>query len=107
MKKAPTRFPKPEVQLPNIILCVIFDLLGFVSYLLPVLGEAEDLLWAPISGIAFYFLFGKRKFGLLGGLFSFLEELSPGMDLVPTFTIAWFIRKHELEKYLKTQKKFA
>jgi len=72
--------------------------MGMVSYLLPVIGETEDLLWAPISAVIFYFLFGKKKFGLLGGIFSFLEEISPGLDFIPTFTIAWFIRKMEIKK---------
>lgn len=92
-------------RLPNISLCILFDLIGLTSYLLPVIGETEDILWAPLSGIIFYFLFGKRKFGLLGGIFSFLEEISPGLDFIPTFTIAWFIRKREIEKTLEIPKK--
>jgi len=84
--------------LPNIYLCLLLDLMGMVSYLLPVIGETEDVLWAPLSAIIFYFLFGKKKFGLLGGVFSFLEEISPGFDFIPTFTIAWLIRKKEIEK---------
>ena len=72
--------------------------MGMVSYLLPVIGETEDLLWAPISAVIFYFLFGKKKFGLFGGIFSFLEEISPGLDFIPTFSIAWFIRKMEIKK---------
>ncbi|MEO9022217.1 MAG: hypothetical protein ABI237_06920 [Ginsengibacter sp.] len=85
-------------SLPNIYLCILLDLIGLSSYLLPVIGETEDIVWAPISGIIFYFLFGKKKFGMLGGLFSFLEEISPGLDFIPTFTIGWFIRKREIEK---------
>ena len=92
-------------KLPNISLCIFLDLIGFTSYLLPLIGEAEDLLWAPISGIIFFFLFGKRRFGLLGGIFSFLEEISPGLDFIPTFTIAWFIRKHEIGKIQLSLKK--
>jgi len=66
------------------------------SYILPIIGETEDIVW--VSAIIFYFLFGKKKFGLLGAIFSFLEEISPGLDFIPTFTIAWFIRKRELGK---------
>jgi len=84
--------------LPSIYLCIFLDITGFVSYLLPVLGEAEDIIWAPVSAVIFYFLFGKKKFGLFGGLFSFLEQLSPGLDFIPAFTIAWFIKKREIEK---------
>lgn len=93
--------------LPNIYWCLLLDLVGLSSYLLPVIGETEDILWAPISGIIFYFLFGKKRFGMLGGIFSFLEEISPGLDFIPTFTIAWFIRKHEVEKVKKMPKKIS
>jgi hypothetical protein len=79
------------------------DLIGLTSYLLPVIGETEDLIWAPVSGIIFYFLFGRKRFGMLGGIFSFLEEISPGLDFIPTFTIAWFIRKHERVKKTETK----
>jgi hypothetical protein len=91
--------------LPDIKLCIFLDLIGFISYLIPFLGEAEDIFWAPLSAIIFYFLFGRKKFGLIGGIFSFLEEISPGLDFIPTFTIAWLVRKYELKtssRLLKT-----
>ena len=69
------------------------DLIGCFSYVILPFGP----LWATISGIIFYFLFGK-KFGVFGGIFSFIEELFPGIDIIPTFTIAWLIRKYEIEK---------
>lgn len=90
--------------LPNIYLCIFFDFIGMSSYLLPAIGETIDIVWAPLSAIIFYFLFGKSKFGILGGLFSFLEEISPGLDIIPTFTIAWFIRKRETGKAIKVHK---
>jgi len=83
--------------LPSVYLCIVLDLIGMASYLLPVIGEAEDLAWAPVSAVIFYFLFGKKKFGFFGAMFSFLEEISPGLDFIPTFTIAWIVRKRELE----------
>lgn len=82
-------------QLPDITICIIMDLIGCASYLIPLLGEFSDLVWAPVSGIVFFFLFGRRL-GVLGGAFSFIEELLPGMDFIPTFTIAWFMRRSEL-----------
>ncbi|MEO6188013.1 MAG: hypothetical protein ABIO82_07330 [Ginsengibacter sp.] len=86
-----------KLKLPRLSFCILFDIIGFTSYLLPVIGEAEDILWAPISGIIFYLMFGKRM-GVFGGVFSFLEEILPGLDFIPTFTIAWFIRRREIEK---------
>ena len=83
--------------LPDITICIIMDLIGCASYVLPFLGEFTDLIFAPLSGMIFYSLFGKRL-GVLGGAFSFIEELLPGLDFIPTFTIAWFMRKKEIEK---------
>lgn len=82
--------------LPSIYTCILLDMIGLTSYLLPIIGETEDLLWAPLSGIIFFFLFGKKRWALFGGVFSFLEEITPGLDFIPTFTIAWFIRKQEI-----------
>ncbi len=82
-----------KTKLPSLKTCIILDVIGCLSYVIPPFGP----VWAAISGIIFYILFGK-KFGLLGGVFSFIEELLPGVDIIPTFTIAWFIRKSEIEK---------
>ena len=30
--------------------------------------------------------------GLFGGAFSFFDELMPGLDFIPTFTIAWVLQ---------------
>jgi hypothetical protein len=91
--------------LPNIYLCIFLDLVGLSSYLLPAIGETIDIIWAPISAVMFYFLFGKKKFALLGGVFSFLEEISPGFDFIPTFTIGWFIRKREMQTSVPSRKR--
>lgn len=80
---------------PSLSLCILLDMIGMSSYLLPFLGEVTDVIWAPISAITFYFLFGRKRFGLRGAVFSFIEEILPGLDFIPTFTIAHFVRKAE------------
>ncbi len=87
-------------KLPSLTTCIILDLMGMASYLLPVLGETFDFIWAPISGIIFYFLFGMKKFGMVGGIVSIIEEISPGFDIIPTFTIAWIIKKNSIDKLM-------
>lgn len=67
------------------------------SYILPGAAEFIDIVWAPISGYIFFKLFGK-KLGVFGGVFNFLEEIIPFTDIIPSFTIAWFIRKNEIER---------
>lgn len=75
----------------KLFICIIVDLIGMSSYLLPFLGEGFDLIWAPISGLITYFLF-KGKIGVLGGLGNTIEELFPATDIIPGATITWCIK---------------
>ncbi len=76
---------------PSLFFCILMDAIGCFTYAVPVLGEFADVIWAPISGIIFYITFGGWK-GTFGGLFNFAEELLPGTDFIPSFTIMWFIQ---------------
>lgn len=80
---------------PSLSLCILLDMIGMSSYLLPFLGEVTDVIWAPFSAILFFFLFGRKRFGFRGAVFSFIEEILPGFDFIPTFTIAHFVRRAE------------
>ena len=77
---------------PSLALCILMDLIGMATYTIPFLGEFADIIWAPLSGLIFYQMFGGWR-GALGGLFSFIEEILPGLDFIPTFTIAWFLQR--------------
>ena len=70
---------------PSLALCIVMDVLGFATYAIPGLGELGDIVFAPISAIIFYTMFGSWK----GALFNFTEEIIPGTDFIPTFTIMW------------------
>ena len=83
--------------LPPLMLCIILDLIGCMSFSIPLVGEFSDIVWAPLSGFIFYRLYGG-KMGLFGGAFSFLEEILPFTDIIPTFTISWFIRSRAMAK---------
>jgi hypothetical protein len=91
-----------KIFLPDIFICILLDLAGMASYFIPAMGEFADVVWAPISGLLFFKLFGGR-FGLIGGVLNFLEEIIPFTDIIPSFTIAWFIRKKELDKWIADQ----
>lgn len=80
---------------PSLSFCILMDLIGMSSYLIPFFGEAIDFFWAPISAIVFFFLFGRKRFGTRGAAFSFIEEMLPGLDFMPTFTLAYLIKKGE------------
>ena len=68
------------------------DLIGLATFAVPVIGEFGDLLWAPVSAFIFYKSFGGTK-GMVGGMFNFVEELLPGVDFIPTFTIMYFMTR--------------
>ena len=72
----------------SLIFCVLMDFIGYASYALPILGEFGDIIWAPISALIFFRTFGGWK-GAFGGLFNFVEEILPGLDFIPSFTIMW------------------
>ena len=82
---------------PSLIFCIAMDLLGYATYSLPVIGEFADIIWAPISGLIFFLSFGGWK-GAMGGLFGMVEELLPGTDFIPSFTVMWFIRNWNTKK---------
>ena len=77
---------------PALWICILMDLIGCASYAVPVLGEVSDVIWAPISAIIFYKMFGGSM-GAFGGMFNFMEELFPGLDFIPTFTLSWIVRR--------------
>ena len=79
---------------PSLIFCLIMDLIGYASYAVPFFGEIADIIWAPLSGIIFFATFGGWK-GVLGGIGNFIEEILPGTDFIPSFTIMWFIQQHK------------
>ena len=84
-------------QLPSLVSCVLMDIIGSSTYLVPFFGEFFDLVWAPISAMIYWRTFGGFK-GFFGGGLNFLEELLPGTDIIPTFTISWFLQ------YMKRKK---
>lgn len=88
-----------KLLLPNIALCILLDLIGMASYIFPFFAELSDIVWAPISALIFNKLFGGRL-GIIGGVLNFLEEIIPLTDIIPSFTIAWFIRKNAMDKQL-------
>ncbi|EKF56118.1 hypothetical protein I215_04205 [Galbibacter marinus] len=72
----------------KLLLSLLFDAIGMLSFVIPGVGEFSDVIWAPISGWLMTRLY-KGRIGRTAGVITFVEELMPGMDVVPTFTITW------------------
>ena len=73
----------------KLILGILLDALGLVSFVIPGIGEFSDIVWAPVSGWLMTKLY-KGKVGKIAGIITFIEEAIPGLDVIPTFTIMWF-----------------
>ena len=72
----------PKYQ--NLIVSIIGDLLGYVSFIVPIF----DVVWAPLSGYIMSKLYEGKK-GKIAGVLVFIEEALPFLDVLPSFLILW------------------
>jgi hypothetical protein len=86
---------KEEIQVEQVnnknrdlILGLLFDGIGMLSFSIPLIGEFSDVVWAPIAGFLMTWMY-KGKIGKVAGIFTFLEEIIPFTDVIPTFTLTW------------------
>ena len=73
----------------HLFLGLLFDAIGMLSFAIPFLGDFSDVLWAPLAGWLMTRMY-KGKIGQAAGIIVFVEEIIPGLDFIPTFTITWF-----------------
>ena len=73
---------------PKLLLSLLLDAMGYLSFIIPGIGEFSDIIWAPLSGFIMTKLY-IGKTGKIAGVVAFLEEAFPFTDVVPTFTIMW------------------
>lgn len=67
---------------------LLFDGIGMLSFTIPLIGEFSDIIWAPFAGWLMTRMY-KGKIGQGAGILTFIEEIMPGMDVIPTFTLMW------------------
>ena len=80
-----------------LLLSILFDSLGMLSFIIPVVGEFSDVIWAPLSAFLIYKMYEGVE-GKIGSLVSFVEEVGIfGTDFLPTFTLTW-IYKYVIKK---------
>lgn len=66
----------------KLVLSIVFDIIGVLTII--------DIIWAPLSGYLMTKMY-KGTRGKVAGVVSFIEEAIPGLDIIPTFTIMWFL----------------
>jgi len=72
----------------KLLLGLLFDGIGMLSFAVPFIGEFSDLIWAPVAGWLMTRMY-KGKIGQGAGILTFIEEIIPGLDVIPTFTLMW------------------
>ena len=77
----------------KLMISLMVDGIGMLSYLLPGGGEIADAIWAPISAGTILLMYGG-----IPAAIGLLEELGPGTDIIPTATLSWLYYKFEDEE---------
>ncbi|MBS9463634.1 hypothetical protein LV716_17085 [Flagellimonas sp. HMM57] len=77
-----------DLKYRNLFLGLLFDGIGMLSFAIPAIGEFSDVIWAPMAGWLMTRMY-KGRIGQAAGVVTFVEELVPGMDVIPSFTIMW------------------
>jgi len=83
-----------EVRVTNddmvkkLLLGLLFDGIGMISFSIPLLGEFSDVIWAPIAAFLMTRMY-KGRVGRVASILTFLEEIMPFTDIIPSFTLTW------------------
>ena len=67
---------------------ILLDLIGMATLLVPFWGNILDLVWAPCAASQMNKMYRGSK-GKIAAVIVFLEEITPGLDIIPTFTLMW------------------
>lgn len=81
----------PDDMIGQLVVSLLIDFIGSSSYLLPGVGEAFDITWAPIQTILLMAMYDKAMPSLK--YISFIEEIMPFTDVLPSGTLGW-VRKY-------------
>jgi hypothetical protein len=77
-----------DQRIQKLLLGILFDGIGMISFSIPFLGEFSDVIWAPIAGLIMSRMY-KGRVGKVAGLLTFVEEIIPFTDIIPSFTLTW------------------
>lgn len=81
---------------------VVMDLIGMATVAIPVIGPFLDILWAPYAARKMGEMYPGKK-GKIASILVFLEEILPGTDVIPTFTLMYLYTHVWKKKPLKKQ----
>ncbi|OXG02761.1 hypothetical protein BC749_102326 [Flavobacterium araucananum] len=73
----------------KLLVGVLLDGIGMISFTIPLLGEFSDVIWAPIAAFIMTRMY-KGRVGRVASVLTFVEEILPFTDVIPSFTLTWF-----------------
>lgn len=88
MKSEITNIKQEHYKRRQLIFGIVFDLIGMLSFSIPIVGDFSDVVWAPLAGFLMTWMY-KGTVGKVAGIFTFLEEILPFTDIIPSFTLTW------------------
>jgi len=65
-----------------------YDLAGMATVAIPLIGPFLDIIWAPFAAKKMREMYPGRK-GKMASILVFIEEILPGTDIIPTFTLMY------------------
>ncbi len=73
-----------------LVIGILIDAVGVLtsSWVLPGIGDFADIAWAPFAAWLMTRMY-KGTAGKVAGVITFVEEIIPFVDIVPSFTLMW------------------
>lgn len=78
-----------SIRNKKLMLGLLLDGIGMLSFTIPLIGEFSDVVWAPLAGFLMTMMY-KGRVGKVAGVLTFVEEIIPFTDVIPSFTLTWF-----------------
>lgn len=75
-------------RISKLLIGLLLDGIGMISFSIPFLGEFSDVVWAPIAAFIMSRMY-RGRVGRVASILTFVEEALPFTDVIPSFTITW------------------
>jgi len=70
----------------KLLLGILLDGVGMISFTIPLLGEFSDVIWAPVAAFIMTRMY-KGRVGKVASVLTFIEEALPFTDIIPSFAL--------------------
>lgn len=88
MKMQEVKTINADDRMRKLLLGLLLDGVGMISFTIPLIGEFSDVIWAPVAAFIMTRMY-KGRVGRVAGILTFVEEALPFTDIIPSFTLTW------------------